>query len=156
MYKTRFATIDDLPKLVTCWTKMTVEMSEPDGTPLPTEERIAEINELFHQRFTEGTLIFRVAVDVNDNIAACAGGLVRHDYAWPLSKEPVKVGWVVSVYTEAEHRKQGLAYTVVNEVCQWLQEKEVTMIRLWASQQGKPTYTKLGFETSSFMEKFLN
>src|SRR5690606_9447678 len=155
MYTTRFATVEDLPTLVKCWTKMTVEMSEPDGTPLPTDERITEIKEIFYNRFTEGNLIFRVAVNDKDEIVACAGGLIRLDYPWPLSKDPVRVGWVVSVYTEINHRKQGLAYKIVNEVCEWLQQNEVTMIRLWASQQGKSTYEKLGFETSSFMEKFI-
>ena len=155
MYTTRFATLEEIPKLVECWTKMTIEMSEPDGTPLPTDERITEIYEIFEARIKDGSLIFRVAVDDNGEIAACAGGLIRYDYMWPLSKDPSPVGWVVSVYTDHNHRKQGLANKIVNEVCEWLQQKEVSMIRLWASKQGKPTYEKLGFEQSSFMEKFI-
>ena len=156
MYTTRFATLEDLPTLVQCWTKMTIEMSEPDGTPLPTAERIAEINALFHDRFNKGELIFRVATDEKGDIVACAGGLIRYDYPWPLSNEPERVGWVVSVYTDEQHRKKGLAYKVVNEVSEWLTSKEVSYIRLWASQQGKPTYEKLGFEASPFMDKFIH
>lgn len=155
MYTTRFATAEDLPTLVKCWTKMTIEMSEPDGTPLPTDERIAEIYELFHERFNKGELIFRVATDEQDKIVACAGGLIRYDYPWPLSKQPEPIGWVVSVYTDINHRKQGLAYKIVNEVTECLSDKQVSYIRLWASKQGKPTYYKLGFEDSPFMDKFI-
>ena len=153
MYTTRVALKEELPQLVQFWTKMTIEMSEVEATPLPSAERIEEIKEIFESRYDSGELMFRVAVNEQNQIIACAGGLVRLDYPWPLSKQTEKVGWVVSVYTDIDHRKQGLAYRIVQEVCEWLQSQEVMTIRLWASQQGKPTYEKLGFYTMSFMEK---
>lgn len=153
MYKTRFATEEDLPIIVQYWTKMSIEMSKSDSTPMPTDERIEEINQLFHMKHRQGDLIFRVAVDKHNQIVACAGGLIRYDYPWPLSSEQAKVGWVVSVYTELEHRKQGLAYNIVQEVTNWLESQQVQIIRLWASQHGKTTYEKLGFMQTTFMDK---
>lgn len=153
MYNTRFATQEDLNIIVKHWTKMSIEMSESDGTPLPTDERIAEVSQLFHKKYSQGELIFRVALDEQHNIVACAGGLIRYDYPWPLSSEKAKVGWVVSVYTEVEHRKRGLALKIVDEVTRWLEAQQVAMVRLWASQHGKPTYEKLGFKQTTFMDK---
>ncbi|MGG3790248.1 GNAT family N-acetyltransferase, partial [Geobacillus thermodenitrificans] len=128
---------------------------EKDGIPIPNSERVNEVRNLFLKEREENNLRFRVAVDEQGNIVACAGGLIRMEYATPLSEEPTPFGWVISVYTIPHHRKKGLASQLVEEVCSWLKERGARRARLWASSEGRRIYERLGFSPMLDMEKAL-
>jgi GNAT superfamily N-acetyltransferase len=155
MYITRWATKSELPLLAEYWFKMACEMGEKDGIPIPNIERVHEIRNLFIKESEENNLGFRVAVDENGNIVACAGGLIRMEYATPLSEEQTPFGWVICVYTINNHRKKGLASQLVEEVCSWLKERGAKRARLWASSQGRRIYERIGFSPMLDMEKIL-
>jgi GNAT superfamily N-acetyltransferase len=96
---------------------------EKDGIPTPSKERISEIQKLFLKENQSQKLNFRVALDNNGNIVACAGGLLRLEYVSPLSEDQSLFGWVISVFTLPEYRKKGLASQLVEDVCTWLKDQ---------------------------------
>lgn len=100
--------------------------------------------------------MFKVAVDSNKNIVACAGGLIREEYPYPLAEEQSLFGWVIAVYTLENFRNNGIAYHLVDEVCTWLQQKGAKRARLWSSSTGRSVYEKLGFQNMMDMSKELS
>ncbi|OIU68554.1 GNAT family N-acetyltransferase [Rossellomorea aquimaris] len=153
MYRTRNATEAEFPVLADHWYRMACEMSEIDGVPKPDIHRIEEVKCLFLRESEAGQLMFRVAVDESDQIAACAGGLVRTEYPYPLAEEQSIFGWVISVYTLENHRHNGLASTLTDEVCEWLKQKGARRARLWSSSSGRSVYEKSGFKPMMDMTK---
>lgn len=153
MYKTRWSTNDEITVMVDYWYKMATEMGENDGIPKPDLQRIEGVKNLFIREYELGNLKFRVAVDSNDNIVACAGGLIRTEYSYPLAEEPSLFGWVISVYTLKKHRNNGLAYNLVDEICLWLRDKGAKRARLWSSSSGRKVYENLGFKDMLDMSK---
>ncbi|MCM3490625.1 GNAT family N-acetyltransferase [Alkalihalophilus marmarensis] len=155
MYKTRWATTDEVPYMSEYWCLMANEMADIDGTPKPDNERVTQVKELFVNEYMAGHLVFRVAVDKEDRIIACAGGLIRTEYAYPLAEEPTLFGWIISVYTNKAHRKQGLAHHLINDICLWLKENGAKRAKLWSSSLAKNIYKDLDFQPMIDLEKKL-
>lgn len=157
MYKTRWATYEELSIMTDFWYKMACEMGEIDGIPKPNLQRIEEVRNLFLKEFELGNLMFRVAVDSDEEkIVACAGGLIRTEYAFPLAGEQSLFGWVIAVYTMKKHRKNGLASQLVDEICLWLKQKGAKRARLWSSSTGRTVYEQLGFDNMMDLSKNLS
>jgi GNAT superfamily N-acetyltransferase len=153
MYDTRWTTNDEITTMADYWYKMACEMGEIDGIPKPDLKRFEEVKNLFLNECESGNLTFRIAVDKKDNIVACAGGLIREEYSYPLAEERSLFGWVIAVYTLKNHRKNGLAQKLVDEVCLWLKEKGAKRARLWSSSTGRSVYENLGFKNMMDMSK---
>lgn len=155
MYTTRWATKNDLPFILNFWFEMACEMGEIDAIPLPDSERVMEVERLFLKESEDGNLKFRVAENGKKDIVACAGGLLRKEYLFPLSEAQTLFGWIISVYTLPQHRSNGLAYQLVDEVCSWLKDNGAKRARLWSSSNGRKVYESLGFKSMLDMEKML-
>ncbi|MBH9964900.1 GNAT family N-acetyltransferase [[Bacillus] enclensis] len=153
MYRTRNATDAEIPLMADHWYRMACEMCEIDDMPKPDIRRIEEVKSLFIKESEAGQLMFRVALDESDQIAACAGGLLRTEYPYPLAKEQSLFGWVISVYTLENHRHNGLASTLTDEVCVWLKQNGAKRARLWSSSTGRSVYEKNGFKPMMDMTK---
>lgn len=156
MYKTRWATYEELNIMENYWFKMASEMGEIDGIPKPNFQRLEEVKNLFLKEFELGNLLFRLAVDSDEKIVACAGGLIRTEYAYPLAEEQSLFGWVIAVYTVKNHRKNGLASQLVDEICLWLKQKGAKRARLWSSSTGRTVYEQLGFHHMMDLSKKLS
>jgi GNAT superfamily N-acetyltransferase len=155
MYRTRNALEAEIPLMADHWFRMACEMSKIDGMPKPDIHRVEEVKRLFLKEYEAGQLMFRVAVDESDQIASCAGGLLRTEYPYPLAEEESLFGWVISVYTLEIHRHNGLASTLTDEVCEWLRQKGARRARLWSSSTGRSVYEKSGFRPMMDMVKSL-
>ncbi|MBD8069721.1 GNAT family N-acetyltransferase [Bacillus sp. PS06] len=155
MYETRWITKDEITIVADYWYRMAAEMGEVDGIPKPDVTRKEEVEKLFQREFDSGLLRFRVAVAEDNHIVACAGGLLREEYAFPLAEEQSLFGWVIAVYTVENHRKNGLAHQLVDDICLWLKQKGATRARLWSSIKGRKVYEDLGFEDMLDMSKSL-
>lgn len=156
MYEIRWSTNEEMTIMAEYWYKMAIEMAENDGIPKPNLQRVEEIKNLFMRESALGHLTFRVAIDRNHQIVACAGGLMRTEYPYPLAEEPSLFGWVISVYTLKEHRNHGLAYQLVDDICLWLKQKGAKRARLWSSSKGRKVYENLGFQQMMDMSKPLS
>ncbi|MFZ7132134.1 MAG: GNAT family N-acetyltransferase [Eubacteriales bacterium] len=155
MYETRWATFSELSVIVNYWKMMTNEMTERDNIPQLDIRMAEKVERLFINETESGNLKFRVAVDESDSIVACAGGLIRMEYAYPLAEKQSPFGWIISVYTSRNYRNHGLANKLVDEVCFWLKEKGAKRARLWSSHSGKRIYEGLGFKNMIDMTKSL-
>ena len=153
MHHTRRALQEEMVEMADLWYRMACEMGMTDGIPAPSLERVEEVKNLFLKELASGHLNFRVATDSNGCIIACAGGLIRTEYAYPLAQEKSLFGWVISVYTLENHRHQGLASQLTEEVCHWLKEKGAKRARLWSSSAARPLYEKLGFNAMMDLAK---
>lgn len=60
---------------------------------------------------------------------------------------------MISVYTFPPYRKNGLASQLVEEVCEWLQDRGARRARLWASVEGRRVYERIGFHSMMDMER---
>jgi predicted GNAT family acetyltransferase len=156
MYETRWTTNDEIPIMADYWYRMACEMGEVDGIPTPDLQRVEEVKNLFLKESKSGNLMFRVAIDSHDRIVACAGGLIRTEYPYPLAEEQSLFGWVIAVYTLKNHRNNGLAYKLVDEICLWLKQKGANRARLWSSSTGRRVYENLGFENMRDMTRPLS
>ncbi|MDG5471718.1 GNAT family N-acetyltransferase [Jeotgalibacillus sp. ET6] len=153
MYKTRWTTNEEIPLMADYWYRMVCEMEEVDGIPKPDLQRVEEVRNLFIKETELDNLKFRVAIDNKGEIVACAGGLIRSEYAYPLSQELSLFGWLLAVYTLKNHRRNGLAYKLVDDVCLWLTERGAKRARLWSSSSGRKIYENLGFKNMMDMSK---
>ncbi|HWO76612.1 MAG TPA: GNAT family N-acetyltransferase [Bacillus sp. (in: firmicutes)] len=153
MYQTRWAEREEMLLLAEYWYRMACEMGDIDGIPAPDLMQVNQVRNLFLKEYDSGNLLFRVAMDLEGKIVSCAGGLLRMEYAFPLSQELTPFGWIISVYTVEQHRKKGLAHLLVEEVCEWLKEKGAKRARLWSSSSAKNVYKDLGFTSMLDMEK---
>lgn len=156
MYETRWATYNELSIVAECWYKMACEMGEIDRIPKPSHQRLEEVKNLFRKEFELGNLMFQVALDSDEKIVACAGGLIRREYAFPLAEEQSLFGWIIAVYTVKNHRNNGLASQLVEEICLWLKQKGAKRARLWSSSSGRSVYEQLGFHNMLDLAKPLS
>jgi GNAT superfamily N-acetyltransferase len=52
---------------------------------------------------------------------------------------------IANVYTHAEHRRQGIAQSLMNQMLSWCRESKIDQVTLTASVDGRSLYTALGF-----------
>ena len=155
MYETRLAKREELPLIGNYWFRMASEMGEVDDIPVPSSQRVLEVIAIFEKEFDAGNIMFKIATDEKNEIVACAGGLIREEYSFPLSEEKSIFGWVIAVYTLPAHRKLGLSSRLVEEVCNWLKDQGAVRARLWSSSSARGMYENLGFRNMVDMEKTL-
>jgi GNAT superfamily N-acetyltransferase len=77
-----------------------------------------------------------------------AGGGLHLSEIGPLPGCP-RVGasaHFANVYTYAEHRKRGIARSLLNEMLRWCRESGIDQVTLTASNEGRSLYSSLGFE----------
>lgn len=86
----------------------------------------------------------------NGRIAAIAGAFIKSDLPYCFYERPV-YGFIGDVYTDPAHRRQGLASRLSGEAIDWLRQREVKVVRLLASPQGRGIYERLGFRASDEM-----
>ena len=57
----------------------------------------------------------------------------------------VRSAHIANVYTDARHRKQGIARSLLNEMLNWCCESKIDQVTLTSSSEGRALYTSLGF-----------
>lgn len=89
-------------------------------------------------------------------LAEFEGEVIAGGGAWlrPLLPRPGTLyasieAYVLNVYVEAEHRRGGVARTLMKTIIDWSREQKVARVVLHASREGRPLYEELGFELSN-------
>jgi GNAT superfamily N-acetyltransferase len=73
------------------------------------------------------------------------GGMVIAGFpSTPFDPQPRRV-WILNMYTEPEHRGQGLARRIMEAMIAWCREEGLAVVALHASEAGRPLYEHLGF-----------
>lgn len=86
----------------------------------------------------------------NGKIVASAGAFVKSDLPFRYFKES-EYGFLGDVYTSPRYRGFGIATKLSKEALQWLQSRNIKMVRLLASEAARPIYESLGFKSTDEM-----
>jgi GNAT superfamily N-acetyltransferase len=77
-------------------------------------------------------------------LAACVVGVIENRLAGP-DNPTGKLGYVFSVATDPDHRRQGYSRACMQRLLAWYQQRGIIKVDLRASAQGEPLYRSLGF-----------
>jgi GNAT superfamily N-acetyltransferase len=86
---------------------------------------------------------------------AGGGGVVMADWPGsPLNLEPRRA-WLLNIYVEPQHRRQGLAKAITQALIEWCRQNGFGSVALHASEYGRELYEKLGFRPTNEMRLLL-
>jgi ribosomal protein S18 acetylase RimI-like enzyme len=86
-----------------------------------------------------------------DSSIACGLGLWLMDWPPHLIGSGRWRGNILNVYTEPEHRRQGMARRLMQVALDWCAANHVDVVILHASDEGRGLYESLGFESTNEM-----
>lgn len=118
-------------------------------TGLLSENSRRVIEQTYRELYDEGAAV-HFLLEVDRMAVACAGAFLKRDIPFCFYKIPF-YGFIGDVYTLPQHRRRGYAGRLAREAIGWLRERDVYMIRLLATEQGRKIYEKLGFRPSDEM-----
>lgn len=106
------------------------------------------------EHLADGRYIGLFAVDQAGADVAGAGIWL---FEWPPTfHEPTgQRAYLLNVYTEPAHRQQGIAHALVRACIEECRARNVKLILLHASDNGRAVYASLGFTESNEMRMFL-
>jgi GNAT superfamily N-acetyltransferase len=123
---------------------------ERHGTEHPRDEYMANFVAALRPEMERGTHQAWLA-EAGGEPVAC---VILIWWAMPPNFEQPhrKRGFVSSVYTRPEYRRQGVARRLMELLIAGAREQGVQRLILWASDMGRPLYEGLGFISSRGME----
>jgi FolB domain-containing protein len=140
-WKIRPAVLAVIPALVVLRLGMFESMEHSD--PADVDRLRKQSIEYMHEKIPTGEYKSWVA-DVNGQAIASGGLVIRS--APPTIHNPRGLeGYVISVFTAPEWRKQGMARGIMNAIIDYLRENGIVKVTLRATEQGRPLYLSLGF-----------
>jgi GNAT superfamily N-acetyltransferase len=145
-YEVEPAQAGDLPRIVDMKLAMFAEAGHASLLAPGARERILDD----YQRLYASADAQHFVVRIGAAVVACAGAFVKTDLPFRYFDPPV-YGFLGDVYTEPALRGRGLARQVNQHALLWLAGKGIRMVRLLASEAGRPLYTQLGFVASDEM-----
>jgi len=91
-----------------------------------------------------------LALDSSGRVVGGGGVLLC---PWPANpKDPcTERAVILNVYTEPEFRKRGIARQVMRTILDWIKQQGLRSVNLHASDEGRPLYERLGFESTNEM-----
>ncbi len=106
------------------------------------------------EHLADGRYIGLLAVAEDGAVVAGAGIWL---FEWPPTfHSPQRLrAYLLNVYTEPEHRRHGIAHELVRACVQECRDRDVKLILLHASDEGRAVYASLGFKDSNEMRLFL-
>lgn len=147
-WKIRPAVVADIPTLVELRAGMFQSMGSTD--PKDIEQLRKDSYEYMIRKLPSGEFLAWVA-DVKGQVVA-SGALVIRSGPPTIRNRRGLEGYVMSVFTVPEWRKQGIARAIMTAVLNYLRLKGIPAVTLRASEQGRPLYLSLGFTTD---ERFM-
>jgi GNAT superfamily N-acetyltransferase len=105
----------------------------------------ASCTAVLERALAEGTMAAAV-VDRPDRAGLAAGGVavVAQRLPGPGCIDG-RYGYIQSMSTDHEHRRQGLGRAVFDRLMQWCAEAGITRVDLHTSPMGEPLYRQFGF-----------
>lgn len=98
----------------------------------------------FTSSFAKNEFVAIIAED--ENAVYSTAFLSIADRPPRTSNEPSRIGTVYNVYTYPQFRKQGIATNVMKALLNEAKNLDICAVDLYASNDGKPLYEKLGFQ----------
>ncbi len=147
----RIADNNDIDELM----RIRIEMLRVVNNKSDDYEFSNELIEHSRNYFLNGDQTTVLALD-NGRAVGCAS--VSYIDIMPTFSHPTgRRGHIMNVYTHADYRRQGIARKMLDMLIEDAKSKEATELSLDATEQGRPLYETMGFETSSeYMVKLIN
>lgn len=137
----RKAEINDIPHLV----ELRKQQLLDEG--LMSENNIDdELTKYFTSSLADGSLISWLAINGNEIIAT--SGICFYRLPPSYSNPTGWVAYVTNMFTLKEYRKQGIATKLLKLVLEEAKSQKYKIVRLHASFDGKPIYSRFGFVDS--------
>jgi len=143
-YTIRPATIHDIPHIVHHREAMFREM----GISAAFDDMAPAMELWLRHAIPSKTYQGWVAVTVAGEVAAGGGLVVIPWPPGPISLDP-RCGFIFNVYTQPEHRKQGLARRLMDAIHDSCRAEGIERVVLNASTFGKPLYDAMGYVVSN-------
>ncbi|MEP3274780.1 MAG: GNAT family N-acetyltransferase [Stappiaceae bacterium] len=123
------------------------------------ESELAEMDKNFRQwlvpRLSDGTYFGFVAEDRKRAVA----GIGLMELSWPphpLHMKDDRRGYVLNMFVEPSHRRQGIARELMKQAEQAFNERGIRYAILHATADGRAVYEKFGWSATSEMGKILS
>lgn len=140
------ATAEDLPEIV----RMKLLMFTEAGHADLLAENAFEVILADYRRLYAGSLARHFVAKFGASIVGCAGALLKDDLPFRYFKTS-RYGFIGDVYTCSANRGRGIASRLSADALAWLRSQNIGMVRLLASEDGRPIYSRLGFTSSDEM-----
>lgn len=149
-YHVRPATIGDAGALVRHRIGMFTDM----GVPLDVEALGAAFRAWLAEMIPAGTYRAWVVETAEGDIIGGGGITIL---PWPPGPRDMgdRLAFVYNVYTEPAHRRRGLARLLMDTIHGWCREAGITSVALNASEDGRPLYEAMGYQTAPAPMMFL-
>jgi GNAT superfamily N-acetyltransferase len=148
-YTIRLATVADAPIIVHHRRAMFTDMGLGDSKDLDAME--ATFAPYVTRALGDGSYRGWLAETGGGRVVA-GGGLIVHEWpARPGNPSDPRRAYILNVYTEPDHRKQGLARRIMTAILAWCRAERLKAVSLHASTFGRPLYESLGFERTNEM-----
>lgn len=139
-YTIRPATIGDIPHIVNHREQMFREMS----IPAEFEDIVAATALWLRHALPSKTYLGWMAESKQGEIAGGGGLIVIPWPPGPITMDP-RCGFVFNVYTQPQHRKQGLGRRLMDAMHDYCRAEGIERVVLNASVFGKPLYDAMGY-----------
>lgn len=138
----RYATVRDLDILVRQRRRMWEAIGDHTEVELDAADR--EYRAWARRRLQTGRLVGFLAETTDGAIVAGGCVWLRENQPRPGRNDRV-IPYLLSMYTEPEHRGHGLATRIVREAIRWSRSRGYARLVLHASDEGRGVYEHLGF-----------
>lgn len=143
--KYRKANISDIPYLVSLRKQQLL-----DEGSVPVNDIDTELTEYFTSCLVANTFVSWLAV--NDNTIVATSGICFYRLPPTYSNPTGRVAYITNMFTMKEYRRRGIASALFKLVIDEAKKQNYKLIRLHASANGKPLYSRFGFvDTDGFM-----
>jgi GNAT superfamily N-acetyltransferase len=147
-YRIRQASVSDAPVIA----RHRVGMFQDMGELAPDEAAIVESTSRRRLvgQLASGEYVGWLA-ESNGQIVAGAGVLLHQYYPTLANPRGRPTAYILNVYTEPGHRRQGLASQLIAEILAWCRAHDIPRASLHASRFGRSVYERLGFAQTNEM-----
>ena len=143
-WRVRRATLADLPVLLTLRRDLFVAMGDSD--PVKLEQMVQACARYWAEALPAERFLGWVA-EVEGEVVA-TGGLVVREFPPTVRNMAGRDGYIMSMYTRPEWRRQGIARSILRAIIDYLREAGVPRASLHATEEGRPLYLSEGFQST--------
>ena len=153
MYSTRLAKLDDAGIIAGHRHRMFLDIGKHD--PQKLDVMTNAYRPWLESKMAAGEYLGWLAM-ASDGTVAAGLGLWLMDWPPHVIGSGLRRGNIINVYTEAAHRRRGLARLLLNTALDWCRANRVDVIILHASKEGRHLYESAGFEPTNEMRLVLD
>ena len=147
-YRLRQATLADLDVLVRHRRRMWAAIDEVPETELDHADRA--YRRWLRSRLRSGRVVGFIEETPSGFVTASGCVWIMPSQPRPMWRG-TQVPYLMSMFTEPDHRGHGLATQIVRAAIRWSRSRGFGHLVLHASEFGKPVYTRMGFKRTREM-----